>query len=86
MPIVSIFLGIVIKIFHEDHNPPHFHVEYGDFKALIEIKTGKIIQGRLPKRISRLVEEWRTLNEFAIQQSWKLAQTGKNPKRIKPLE
>lgn len=50
MPEISRFLGIVIAMFYNDHNPPHFHAKYGDFKAVIAIETGEVIEGRLPPR------------------------------------
>jgi Domain of unknown function (DUF4160) len=39
MPEISRFFGIVIKMFFDDHNPPHFHAEYGGDLALIDIRT-----------------------------------------------
>ena len=39
MPEISRFLGIVIKMFFDDHNPPHFHAEYGEDVALIDIRN-----------------------------------------------
>lgn len=44
MPEISRFLGIVIAMFYNDHNPPHFHAKYGDFRAAIAIHTGEIIE------------------------------------------
>jgi len=40
VPVISVFFGIVVRLFHDDHNPPHFHVEYGERRAVIEIATG----------------------------------------------
>ena len=42
MPILSTFFGIVIRMFHGDHNPPHFHAYYSEDEAIIEINSGKI--------------------------------------------
>lgn len=39
MPEISLFSGIVIKMFFDDHNPPHFHAEYGRDLALIDIHS-----------------------------------------------
>lgn len=50
MPIISIFFGIVIRINFFDHAPPHLHAAYGDDEALFDIRTGKVIAGRLPRR------------------------------------
>jgi hypothetical protein len=50
MPEISRFFGISIKMFFGDHVPPHFHAEYGEFKAQINIKSRVIIAGALPPR------------------------------------
>jgi len=39
MPEVSRFYGIVIRVFYDDHNPPHFHAEYGEHEVLVSINT-----------------------------------------------
>ena len=49
-------------MFHEDHPPPHFHVEYAEHNAIVELETGKLLTGRLPGRVGRFVEEWRRLH------------------------
>jgi hypothetical protein len=86
MPIVSVFLGIVVRLFHDDHPPPHMHVEYGEYTAVIEIATGRLLGGRLPPRVRRLVEEWRRARGRELDRAWKQAQAGKMPRRIRPLE
>jgi len=86
LPILCTFLGIIIKVFHHDHNPPHIHVEYAEFKALVEIKTGKIISGKLPPRAFRALNEWRKIHLKEIHRAWLTAQSGRMPKKIKPLE
>lgn len=50
MPEVSRFYGIVVKIFYADHNPSHFHAEYGDYEVLVNINTLAILDGSLPAR------------------------------------
>lgn len=85
MPIVSIFFGIVIRIYCGDHNPPHFHAEYGSDEALFEIKSGKHMQGKLSKRVMSLVEEWRKMHVAELLKAWEMARSLKKPKRIKPL-
>lgn len=51
-----IFFGILIRLYHGDHNPPHLHATYGEFEAIIEIKTGKLLEGRLPPKALKLVQ------------------------------
>ncbi len=86
MPVVATFFGILIKLFHEDHNPPHFHAEYAEHRAIYEIETGKVLRGRLPKRVASLVEEWRTANVEGLRRAWSDAQSGRQPRRIRPLK
>ena len=50
MPEISRFFGIVIRMFYNDHAPPHFHASYGDREALIEIETLGVYRGDLPLR------------------------------------
>ena len=81
-----IFFGIVIRPYHGDYNPPHFHATYGEFEAIIEIKSGKIIQGKLPPKAFKLVEEWRKKYLSELNSAWVAVAAMKAPKRIKGLE
>lgn len=51
------FYGIIIRMYFYDHNPPHFHAYYGEFKALISISSLEIIDGFLPRKANELVRE-----------------------------
>ena len=62
MPEISRFFGIVIRMFFDDHNPPHFHADYGGDEALIDIRNLSVFAGRLPPRVMGLVIEWATLH------------------------
>ena len=85
MPEISRFLGIVIFIYYNDHNPPHFHAEYGKYRAIFSIEDLQMIEGKLPPRVVSLVLEWAFLHRDELIQDWKLAKA-KNPlKKIKPL-
>jgi hypothetical protein len=63
MPQISYFLGVIIRMFYRDHNPPHFHAFYGDFEALIDIEKNELISGQLPPRVLGLVTEWAALHQ-----------------------
>jgi hypothetical protein len=56
MPTISYFFGIAIRIYFNEHPPPHFHALYGDDVGQVEIATGKRINGRLPSRVLAFVE------------------------------
>jgi hypothetical protein len=86
LPEISRFLGIVIAMFYNDHNPPHFHAKYGEFRAAIAIDSGEIIEGHLPPRVLGLVQEWREYHKNELNEDWKLARDRKTLKRIEPLE
>ncbi len=45
MPEISRFYGIVIKMFFDDHNPPHFHALYGEYEVLININSFPVFDG-----------------------------------------
>ena len=86
MPEISRFFGIVIKIFFEDHNPPHFHAEYGDRMALIDIRNLTVFSGQLPPRVLGLVIEWATLHRQELLEDWERAQDQQPLRKIAPLE
>ena len=80
MPEICRFYGIVIKMFFDDHNPPHFHAEYSGHEALIDVNTLAVFSGRLPARAQALVNEWATLHQEELRSDWQKA------KRLEPLE
>lgn len=86
MPEISRFLGIVIKMFFEDHLPPHFHAEYGDEEVLINIHTLSVFAGRLSPRVTGLVIEWATLHQEELLEDWHRAQNQQTLQKIAPLE
>jgi Domain of unknown function (DUF4160) len=69
MPTISMFYGILIKMFFDDH-APHFHAEYAEFKATIDIKKLVVIDGQLPRRAQELVLDWAELS-FIKTNYWK---------------
>ena len=86
MPEISRFFGIVIKMFFDDHNPPHFHAEYGDSEALVDIRSLSVFAGRLPPRVMGLIVEWATLHQQELLDDWGRAQEQQALQKIHPLE
>ncbi len=84
MPTISTFYGISIRMFFNDHAPPHFHARYGEFEATIEINTLEIIQGRLPRRALSLVEEWAMIHRAELLEDWRLCRENAVPAKIEP--
>ena len=86
MPEISRFLGIIIAMYHQDHNPPHFHVRYNEHKAAISINDLAVLEGKLPPKVLGLVVEWATQHQDELLEDWRLAQNFEPPNPILPLE
>jgi hypothetical protein len=73
LPVISSFYGITIRMFYDDHPPPHFHAEYAEYKAQIQIATRPgVIGGSLPGRAVRLVAEWASQHHNELLEDWQL--------------
>ncbi len=85
MPEISRFYGIIIYMYMNEHNPPHFHVWYENYKAIITIKEG-IVTGSLPRRALNLVYEWLDLHKDELMANWEKLKEQQSPDKIQPLE
>jgi len=86
MPNISSFYGIIIWMFYADHQPPHFHVEYGEYKAIGMIDTLELTAGVLPRRALSLVLEWAALHRAELFTDWEQCRQKQKPQKIPPLE
>lgn len=85
MPTIALFYGIRINMYWNDHSPPHFHAQYGDDEALVDIGVGVVISGYLPRRALRLVLAWTELHADELMQNWELARDGQPLRSIEGL-
>ena len=86
MPRISEFFGIVIRMYYNDHSPPHFHAEYAEDEAVYEIETIQVLRGRLPRRAHALVVEWISFHRAELNENWDKARAGLPLRRIEPLD
>ena len=86
MPEISRFYGIIISMFYNDHNPPHFHAKYGEFRADICIKNFAVISGSLPPKAFALVVEWAAQHKEELMNDWEAARQEIPLSPINPLE
>lgn len=86
MPTISVFFGIVIRMYYDDHGPPHFHVHYGEHSAVIAIDTLEVQEGKLPPRALAMVREWAAAHRSELREDWALAEAHRPLKPIAPLE
>ncbi len=73
MPIISYFFGIYVRMYHDDHNPSHIHVEYQGSEALLSIINGEIIAGALPRKAHKIVQEWVQVHQDDLFDDWRRA-------------
>ena len=85
MPVISLFYGIIIEMFYNEHIPPHFHARHGEDRAVIDIASGDVLEGELSRRDLRLVEAWLELNRESLMANWQLALEGREMFKIAPL-
>jgi hypothetical protein len=83
---ISRFYGIVIYMFLNDHNPPHFHAQYGEFEILVNINNLSILKGTFPSRALRLVIEWASLHQEELKEAWESLRNCQPPSKINPLD
>jgi hypothetical protein len=86
MPEISRFLGMIMTMYYNDHAPPHFHIRYGEFKAIMAIQAPVIVEGYLSPRAAGLATEWATLHREELMENWALAESLQPLKKIRPLE
>lgn len=86
MPEISRFFGIVIKMYFDDHLPPHFHAEYEGYKAVIDIHTLFAIGGYLPPRALGMVVEWASGHREELLDLWERAANHQPLYKLPPLK
>lgn len=70
MPIISLFFGIVIRMYFDDHPPPHIHASYQGLEAFVAIENGEIVAGTLPKKAAKLVKQWTLDHHDELMANW----------------
>lgn len=85
MPEISRFLGIVIAMYYNDHEPAHFHAVYGSLEITVEVESG-ITRGTFPPRALAHVQEWRELHKTELIQNWGFARKREPLIKVSPLE
>lgn len=84
MPEISRFYGIIVKMFYNEHNPPHIHMEYQDYKAVVTIREG-IVEGKMPKIALKLIFEWMDLHKAELLANWESIEKKRPLSNIEPL-
>jgi hypothetical protein len=85
MPQISSFLGIIIRMFYRDHNPPHFHASYAEHNCLIDIQKLEVLSGLMPPRVLGLIIEWASMHKTELLDNCNKAIKQEPLQSIQPL-
>ena len=83
---ISRFFGIVIKMFFDDHNPPHFHAEHQGQQGKFDFTREMTVGSLRSQTALRLIREWAVLHQVELQANWEQTKTGQPLNGIAPLE
>lgn len=86
MPEISHFFGVSIRMYFDDHGPPHFHAIYGDAEAVVGIDPIALLRGRIRRRAFGMVMEWAAAHQQELLTNWELMRNDQLPNRIDPLD
>ena len=72
MPVIARFYGMIIKMYFQqaEHNPPHFHVVYGEYVGIIDIQTLEMLEGDLPNKALTMIKEWAEQHQNELMKIW----------------
>jgi len=82
MPTISMFFGIMIRMYNRDHGKPHFHAIYQAYDAVFDIETGELREGELPRTASRIVSEWSQRHRDELLENWRRGRARQPMQRI----
>lgn len=86
MPEISRFYGIVIRMYYDEHNPPHFHARYGNDEGVVQIDSVQMVEGFLPRRALSLVLDWTELYHAELMDNWDRMRNEQPHQKIDPLK
>jgi len=84
MPLLTSFYGIILTMNFTDHNPPHFHARFAEFKALFDF-DGEMFEGAMPDNKKVLIKAWAILHKDELNANWILASSNESIIKIEPL-
>lgn len=79
MPVTCRFYGIIIKMYFNDHLPPHLHAIYGEYNGIIDLNTFEMLEGDLATRALKLVQEWTEYYQLDLLKMWETKEFFKLP-------
>lgn len=86
MPVISIFFGIIVRMYYKEHEPAHFHAEHQGQDGKFDF-SGKMLVGDIQSKTAlRLIREWAALHRAELDANWARTKAGEPLEKIAPLE
>jgi hypothetical protein len=86
VPVVSVFFGIIIRMYFGDHAPPHFHAEYQGETATFTF-SGELMAGYIGSATARkLIKQWARVRHAELVANWQRVEALDPLLHIPPLE
>lgn len=85
MPTISMFYGIIIRMYYDEHNPPHIHAFYNNNVAMIDFNGNKL-NGNLPSKQMKLIRAWCIIHKEELKANWILSKNCEKIFDINPLK
>ena len=84
MPVIARFYGMIVKMYLQgkEHGIAHIHVIYGECAGVIDVQTGRMLEGDLPQKARTMIEEWTLAHRAELLQMWET----QSFKQLPPLE
>ena len=86
MPVISVFFGIIVRMYYKEHKPAHFHAEHQGQDGKFDF-SGKMVVGNIQSKTAlRLIREWAALHRAELDANWARTKVGEPLEKIAPLE
>lgn len=88
MPTLSMFFGIIIKMFKEGdgrHHRPHLHAQHAEKTATFDLETREILAGEMDRDDIDRVRAWMSIHREELFANWRLMEEEGTFFKIDPL-
>jgi len=70
MPTLVVFGTMKIRMFADDHNPPHFHIVTPEREALVRIADLMVLAGSIDRKSYDIACRWALENRELLESEW----------------
>ncbi len=77
MPTIIMLGNVAIRMFANDHNPPHFHVVTAERQMAILLSDLSVMAGSMDRKSLVLALDWVSRNRETLENEWKRLNPGR---------